>query len=1190
MKELPTTQEALSAVLQQTAKSPYYAGHLTSGLDLCDLSRQADTFATSLVERLFSDTKTEISFIANDDAITPLKEMFLAAYQQDGKDTYLETGIGFPVFYHRNNDDNLPRLLAPLFIWTANLRPDYADKWHLEIERSEVVPNYLLIDYFKEQYQLDLTENFRACLADPSQMGKAIYKLCYDLIIQLNLRDERATNGLSPSPEVIENSQGSIHWSGCLNLFGIQPVELLKWSRTVKSLDFPAAATTGNWAHTYGILPTDPLQEQVLRRFQTENLIVDAAPGTGKFHTITNLISNGLSNGKKTLVTGRDSRSLKSIYSHLIKNNLDQFCLDLFPKFDPVARPSAGKVEKFDKEAYNLHLQKALRSQTVLAEQYNAITQPIFGEHTWTNVVGLFLNVNGKEPSALLNSHLNINDFDWNYETFNTLTEKVEGGIEPFAGIGTTSHPLSVLNRDLFLEYKPEQSRKLVERAIGQLKEKVRNLHQKYTNKIHTYSVKITHFYNDGINEYNKRSENLLELIADLDSQHGTKGIRTGMVQTGKLKLSGIFSSSSRNILDRQRSVRNQYRNLVEQFAETSFFPFQFNPIGKSEKITDIQTELQRFKTSLQAYQQTVPQLIQNNLESLSGTDNVTAIGYENTIQELQEKLEVFIREVNESRLFDQTYTLNAHTSRGQQNLLEQIDNQLDTIQLNLRDFTPAYTWQQYWLRLTASEQQVLMALTKVKPNDWVAAFQSWYLHQFLTQNHHEAIPRDDRHYTRYIEAKSNFLQQYLPQIYQQWTTQHSRGPKIDPSLYQSKNQNFSARQFLEKNTTSPAEIYTRQPVVLTTPDLAMEWITNTPHAFDTVIILDSGQLELATHFPLLETAPRIVAFTDSRHVSHPEYYSILDAMIDADCYEVDFVYHHRHGAKAISESSYRQNTAVQNLHYYNKTQSKDTIQLLSLDLKYRTHLDILSHYGEMLEKVLKNISPTSDYTLPSVDIVVEDPAIRTFLFYRLYQKRAGHTSLAGKLQQLFPAGIRVYAPDAGVRSATEVLIYLPAADSKGFILDHFQRHLSRSSQRIIYMYQEGTSLPAGLQTNQKRIMRPDGPPAQLDYFINEMVEGLERYLPEGQVVAHAWINELYVPALIKPLMEGGAPTAILIEGLADRRGTLAVNWEKQYRELLSFYGVEYLSTYAYNWWKNEEAAAAEMAKAIQERAVAYVG
>jgi len=1190
MKELPTTQEALSAILQKTSESPYYTGQLASGLDLCVLSRQSNHFATSLMERLFGDTKTEISFIAHDAAISSLSEMFMAAYQQNGQAPYLEMGIGFPMFYHRNTDDDLPRLLAPLFIWNTNLRPDYADKWHLEIDRTDVVPNYLLIDYFKEKYQLDLTENFRACLVQPERIGEAIYELCYDLIIQLNLRDERSTTQLSPSPTVIENSQGSIHWSGCLNLFGVQPIKLLDWSRKVQTLDIPQKHTT-QWAHTYGVLPTDPLQEQVLRRFQTENIIVDAAPGTGKFHTITNLISNALSNKKKVLVVDRDNHSLQSIYTHLVKNNLASFCLDLFPKTHAGAASSVQEMEKYDKEKYNLHLQKALRNQTVLSDQYHAVIQPIFGEHTWTNVVGLFLNVNGKEPSALLNSHLDINNFDWSYETFTTLSAKVEGGIEPFAGISTTNHPLTQLNRDLFLEYKPEQSLQMVQKAIIQLKGKARNLHQKYINKIHTYSAKITHFYNDGINEYNKKSENLLEFIADLDSQHGEKGTRTGLVQTGKLKLSGIFSSSARNILDRQKRARDQYRNLVERFAETSFFPFQFNAIHTPEKITDIQAEMQRFKTALQDYQQTVPQLIQNNLESLSGTDHVTAIGYENAIQELQQNLEEFIQEVNDSRLLDQPYTLNAHTTRGQQNLLEQIDNQLDTIQLNLRDFTPAYVWQQYWLRLTASEQQVLLALTKVKPNDWVAAFQSWYLHQFLTQKHHEAIPRDDRHYQRYNDAKSALMAQLTPQIHQQWTATNARGPKLDLTLFQSKNQDFSARQFLDKNTTDLAQISDRQPIVLTTPELALEWISTNSNPFEVVIFLGSEQLELATHFPLLETAPRVVAFTDSRHYSRPAFYSILDGLIDQDCFEADFVYHHRPGAKTISELNYRQNATVQNLHFYNKTQLKDAVRLLPLDLKYRTDQDILTLYGESLEKVLDDIKVNADYRLPSIDIVVEDQKLLSFLFYRLYLKRTGHTPMAEKLRQLFPKGIRMYPPKTTVRSATDILIYISASSAEGFSADLFQNHLARSSQSVFLIHQDSLPLPVGLTDDtQRRMMRPDGPPAQLDYFINEIVEGLERYLPDGQVVAHAWVNELYVPILIKPLEDDGAPTAILIEGLADRRGTLAVNWEKKYRELLSFYGVEHLNTYAYNWWKNEEAAAEELAKAIQERAIQYVG
>jgi len=406
MKDRPSPGQIPKDVYLQLNNSSYLNGFSSQGIGLCKISRQEDKFATTLLSQIWENDSTEISFQANEQAIKPLSDLFYNAYRQSGQTNYQEVGIGFPMFYIKTTEkESSADIAAPLFIWRVNYRPDYADKWHLTIKRNDVLPNKLLLSFFEEKYNLDLSDKFDKCLHTNKDLGEAIYHLCYELIVQFDLTDNRSTTSVLPAPISIENTKGSIRWSGILNLFGVQQPKLLNLALTLQNSNWQPKETP-SWQHTFGVFPTDPMQELVMQYFQTHNLIVDGDSGTGVFQTAANIAANCLSNDKNLLIVSRKCPALSNISRHLASRNLDQFCLNLFGDQSVRDQSISQEASKHDKDQYNLNLQKAMRNQATLSDQYNAVTQPIFGKYNWTNVVGLFLAANGKEPSALLNSHL----------------------------------------------------------------------------------------------------------------------------------------------------------------------------------------------------------------------------------------------------------------------------------------------------------------------------------------------------------------------------------------------------------------------------------------------------------------------------------------------------------------------------------------------------------------------------------------------------------------------------------------------------------------------------------------------------------------------------------------------------------------------------------------------------------------
>ena len=77
---------------------------------------------------------------------------------------------------------------------------------------------------------------------------------------------------------------------------------------------------------------------------------------------------------------------------------------------------------------------------------------------------------------------------------------------------------------------------------------------------------------------------------------------------------------------------------------------------------------------------------------------------------------------------------------------------------------------------------------------------------------------------------------------------------------------------------------------------------------------------------------------------------------------------------------------------------------------------------------------------------------------------------------------------------------------------------------------------------------------------------------------------------MIKPHDRDAAPIAVILDGIGDRRGALALDWERKYRALLTFYGLDYVYVWSADWWKNEDESVAALFNKIEERTAQYVG
>lgn len=100
-----------------------------------------------------------------------------------------------------------------------------------------------------------------------------------------------------------------------------------QWNEVKKNILFP--------------LPSNEEQREIVRRLcDNYGVVVEGPPGTGKSHTIANLICHLLAHGKRVLVTSETDRALK-VLSHMIPKEIRPLCMN-------VTSNETGSIENMD--------------------------------------------------------------------------------------------------------------------------------------------------------------------------------------------------------------------------------------------------------------------------------------------------------------------------------------------------------------------------------------------------------------------------------------------------------------------------------------------------------------------------------------------------------------------------------------------------------------------------------------------------------------------------------------------------------------------------------------------------------------------------------------------------------------------------------------------------------------------------
>lgn len=694
------------------------------------------------------------------------------------------------------------------------------------------------------------------------------------------------------------------------------------------------------------------------------------------------------------------------------------------------------------------------------------------------------------------------------------------------------------------------------------------------------------------------------------------------------LVATSLFSDKSKNVLTAKEGVVSQYDTLVSLFNSRKHFTHVFLKDAEKKDIKKLQINLETFELALKAWRKALPSTVQEELQRLNAkTAQYFDKPLASEIKTLENDLEDLLKLTNETHLYAQTLSHKMLTLPKRMLFIEDIIEKLEETQLNMRDFDTFYSWQRNWLNMPKNGRKLIQSLIKVKPNDWSAAFESWYLYNTLVGHYQSNTLGNDDLMNQMFEVESK-LRQILPsQIAFVWNERKKEAIKAfkakNPTGYKlffnAKNQTLAKDKFLKhilKNSINTlSEIY---PVILVTPQVATQIIESEGKEFDLVVFDNAQNIDSESVVPILRNTEGVVVLTEFSKLDNIPSDSFAARLKSFNGATVKLNHLHR----PVSETARRLNQSIFYPDLEVPFKTLPTVQTVTVthihgNYSEKTH----ANEKEITEivRILEKIHATPFNTFPRIGIVCLNKLHRNALSTALLNFVQKSLPSWDKIEQLQRNGLGIYSLEELAGMQFDVLVVSGTYDSFDKmsltrqdlrkLVNCFTQNLywvnsiprEELSQAAQNQRNEGAFLLANLIHLAENVHLKDStsyddfdkifdklksiyvkPKAVKDsVFINQVVNKLSRFIEPEYLKIHYTIENQAFPIVILPKYEGQMPVVVRIDGKLSQGRYFSPTWERRILNELEKMNIPVYSIWSYNWWKDPKGEAFHLAQQV---------
>ena len=1151
--------------------------------------------------------------------------------------------IGYPVLM-----GNLSGLTvtAPLFLWQIQLEPNATnpDKWIVQrTENHTVLPNYPLFHLIDSISGAKLSERVRTLTEAKQLTSKQVAELADAVRTLAKVEEEGLPLSVQPLPTGADAgyaaSAGRLCWSAVAGIFPTLP----KYTRTDIPIVAPDLPADSDWQTTLTLLPLDPSQRSILKAVQKHAInVVEGASGTGKTYLISAIIMNALISGKKCLVVSKSINSLRRAQKFIVEKgfgDLSFILRDLTGDHLMLAdmlRAAADAKNKpsGDVQLINTVLQQTKREQSKMDNAWEQLHSPVFDEKNFTETVGMFMRANRIEAKDLLLTQLNPSDFVFVREEYDQIVDAIRASEPLFARFPSLDHPLSRLQSSVFSENNASAGFEWTIRQVNSLLEQATALHHRYITSTNEYAELLSDHYEQHYIDLAVHAKRVREAIADGTQRFGADFAKP---ISAAEKLYGALSDKYKQMVAGKEAVGAAFETLRKRYQIYKYFDFDFPQVFDLRDLPKIAELTQSFETSLGHWQKRIPVAVREEVRRLNGRTIHQGINFRESVQDLEQQLDSFLNTFNNSGLYEQPVRHEMLTIPKRQEFLEDLIGRLEETQFSLRDFNDFYVWQKHWLALRPAEQKVVRALCKVKPRDWVAAFDSWYLYHYLQNRYTPSLLWDADTQEAFSKGYTE-LKTLLPaHISYQWQQRKNAALKklksADPKAYKTwfgkDNRTLSANLEIAELFRNHIESLTETlPVLLVSPQVANDVVQHSNMLFDVVLVDEAHNISKQQCYTLFDQSKHLVIFGDSKQDMTPQAeddFLEFSKTLGVQSHTLDYQ-HSDAPEEWVDFNSIAFGTPFKRLPSGRAAEGVTTV--MNVEGRYNEATQTNEAEARQIIDWLNLVQLTPAKTYPVVGIACATVQQRDLIAGQLLRVRQRKTPGYEKIQQMQLSGLGVYQFSELQGQHVDILLLSMVhgmTDANGTLTRHLhfwntqeginQMHvvLTRASQKLFIAHSIppglysvlaadknflGTCILSHLVTFGDLVQRSDMQAAQtqlnkmktlLDYsdtlfspsvFMEEVELMLLPFFDPGTIRRNIKIAGITVPLVIKTDEKVVIP---LFDGVFAKTETPSYEWEEKLRQYFDRHHVQYIPVFSAQWWKSPRQEARRLAAKVME-------
>jgi hypothetical protein len=744
-------------------------------------------------------------------------------------------------------------------------------------------------------------------------------------------------------------------------------------------------------------------------------------------------------------------------------------------------------------------------------------------------------------------------------------------------------------------------------------------------------------YYETHFNDLRTQFRSMKEAYSDHQFQFGDDFEDNSFFKMSGLKAASFFSDRSKNVLSAKDEALNQYDNLEKIFNTRRHFVHNFLKKTDQKDFKKLQINLESFELAVRGWRKTMPATVQEELQRLNSK---TALYFDKNLAEeikrLENDLENLLKETNQVHIYAEPLTHKMLTLPKRMLFIEETVEKLEETQLNMRDFDTFYSWQSHWLSLPEKGRKLVQSCIKVKPTNWVIAFESWYFHNTLIAHYQSNTLGNDALMNQMNDAEDKLRLMLPNQIAYVWSEHKKAAIKalklknisigqkdIDgyKLFFNKKNveyaQNMYLKDILRKTINTLTEIF---PILLMTPQVASQVIEGDGKEFDIVVFDNAQNIDSEQVVPILRNTEGVVVLSEFAPNETPNPNALASKVKGNEAALVRLNHLHR----PLSDTARRLNQTVfypdleVALQYASAEQSVHVSHVEAGKWNDLTQ----SNEAEIVEvmRILEEIHATPYNTFPRIGIVClnkkQRNALNNNILHIIQKKMQGWE----KLEQMQRNGLGIYSLEEIAGLQFDVLV---VSGTVHHLMDvnlskKLLRKLVSSFTKKIYWVNsipksellssqtqtenETAFLLSNLLLLSDTIQQNENPLNHTQYeqhfeqlaaiyakpkppidsiFVQEVIEGLSHFLEKEYLKSSYLIDNQSFALVITPKHEGQNPIIVRIDGKLSRGRYFNPSWERRTLKALEKMNLPVLSIWSYDWWRNPKDEAFKLAQLV---------